>query len=115
MTRIQHTSCCGVSELSGITDYADPKVILEVAANNRFRDGDANGAYYIFTDTGRGTYGNRLRKYIEDNKLGTVSQTKGKRNPNTGNSVILYTWMLNVRGFKAWYRKNYPSEAEYIV
>lgn len=110
---IRHTSCCGLQEIVGITETHNVEHILDVVGDDRYNDQESNGAFYVFTDTGTGTHGKRLSEYIHKNKLGTVTRGKAKRNPNTGNMLILFTWALNGPAFRSWYRKRHPNENTY--
>jgi len=62
------------------------------------------GAYYIFTGTSASVI-DKLVKYIEKNKLGTVYKTGYKRNPNSGNRLMVFIFAPNPRKMRRWYGK----------
>lgn len=110
MAEIRDTSCCGVAEIVHIGETSSVELILDAVGEDRYEDDGQNGAFYFFTDIGRARRGHDLAKYIRDHKLGKVSRSEAKRNPNTGNRVIIFTWALQGNSFKAWYRKRHPKE-----
>jgi hypothetical protein len=46
--------------------------------------------------------GPALRKYIEDNSLGTVIESPPAKNPNSGNTIRVWVWMIDHMKLKQW-------------
>lgn len=114
---LRRFSCCGVKELSGISDHANPLAVLQryVAEvrtmYNRPKGGrfmfTPGGAHMFFTQAGNGVvYGENLAAYIEKNELGTIIRSPGRVNPNSGNNLIVFLWTLNQKNLKAWVKKH---------
>lgn len=108
MSYTEDTSCCGVKE---IVDICDEKLnnesLLRDITDLRYEDGDkGNCCYYFFTDINLCEYGNSLKKYITDNKLGTVTRSGAKKNPNSGNSIKVYLWTVNNGALYLWHKKH---------
>lgn len=95
--------CCGLGEISGLSDYRKP----ELALKSLFRDsGDGlllRQPHLIFTQAGRGaTYGKRFAAYLVKEGLGTVVATPSKTNPNSGNPLVAWIWTTNKKALKKW-------------
>jgi hypothetical protein len=91
---INDLECCAVSELAWISTLTPTDVIDSILGE--FSDCDFPGAF-IFTQAGRGTYGDRLADHIRKHKLGKVVVVPTFRNPNTGNSIKLFVWIIDLR------------------
>jgi len=52
------------------------------------------------------TYGDMLRDYIINNKLGTITETPETHNPNSGNDIKAYVWAVDHMALYKWYWKN---------
>ena len=65
-----------------------------------------------FSDRIVSPYGKALASYITENNLGEVIQTPIVRNPNSGNKIILYVWIINMKALKSWIKDNPYKERE---
>lgn len=101
------TDCCAVDEISGITGKT-PDSVLRKVCQNYFEDED-KCAFYLFTDIDKNDYKNAiaLKKFIETNKLGRVTVSRAKKNPNSGNMVKIYVWEISQRVLKVFNKKHY--------
>lgn len=103
--------CCGVAEMSGISYVGGPEAALRILVKGEedLLDQDALPPFFIFTDgtreVTRDTPGQRLRRYIEQHKLGSVQFTTAKCNPRTDNMIRVFVWSPNVRNLERWARK----------
>lgn len=105
MATINSTSCCGLGEIESICDTNNPKdTILEVAKSH-FDEND-RFAFYVFSDIERQINGKKLSSFILENKLGKVHKSITKRNPNTQNNLVIYTWAVAPRNFLNWYKQH---------
>jgi len=102
---VEAMECCGLGEISGISSRG-PKEIVKSLSRDMFADGDFNGTYMIFSDTGRCKHGNNLRKYIKKHKLGQVYSPRKKRNPNSGSTLKAYFWTFNQKRLKQFAIEN---------
>ncbi len=110
MSEVRNTSCCGLQEIAGITEHNDPKETISLVAQNRYEEEDANGAFYFFTDTHEAKNAKKLARYIHMNGLGRVTRSRSKRNPNTGNMLIVFMWALNGPALKKWHKAHKQEE-----
>ena len=108
MSNIESMNCCGTQEIVGIIDDNDPKETTKTVCQKLFLDED-NCAFMIFTDIGKKKPGKNLEKYIKDNKLGKTTKSNSKVNPNSRNSLTVWTWTLNNTALKKWWNENKTS------
>lgn len=54
---------------------------------------------------GEGTNGHRLQKAITAHDFGTVVKSDPALNPNTGNPIAVWTWLVDHKNFKKWYKE----------
>lgn len=111
MTGIDETQIsCGVHQLYEI-GRDTPKQSVAAAKEDFFYESDDWGseaklkkscAFYIFSDTVSSGAGLKLAKYIRDNRLGTVQISRAKVNPNSGNTIQVFTWKVNDRALQRW-------------
>lgn len=99
---LNDTECCGLHEIYNIQRVSADVILLD----NEFDDDSC--AFYLFTDTGgsKRSSGGKLAKFITENKLGIVTASPTKRNPNSQNMLTVWVWAVNRRAFNAWRRKN---------
>ena len=102
MTQINSTSCCGLREIDEL-DYP-PDEILTTVAEDFFNDENPM-AFYFFTDTRRSQNGRNLAVYITKHKLGAITTTRYKINPNSDNWLKVFVWAVNPRIFEVWFNK----------
>lgn len=101
---------CGVKELSRMSDEAIEN--LFAIANAFYHPSRGNPpAFCIWSnldDTkingGEGTNGHRLQKAVVDLGFGIVTKTAPALNPNTGNPIAVWTWLIDHEKFKNWYK-----------
>jgi len=108
MTYVEDMSCCGVREIDGIQGQSAPLTLLDVA-EHRFEEDGVNRAAYIFTDTTDSRAGTKLAKYIKDHNLGDVIRTKARLNGNSGNRVVVWTWVVKQANFRSWFKQHYQD------
>lgn len=53
---------------------------------------------------GEGTNGHRLAQAVTKLGFGTVSKSNPALNPNTGNPIAVWTWLVHHEPFKQWYK-----------
>lgn len=90
---------CGIGVLTGL--YYPPKAIVKRALEMRIISEDlrtVKDAFIIFSDTTFSSTiqqfsGHTLAKYIRDNNLGQLWESPVRRNPNSGNPIVLWVWM----------------------
>lgn len=104
---IGESQCCGLSEIAEIQTEGP----VEETAQNIYNSWDGQ-PLLVFTAVTRGKYyekfykhGDRLKEFIEKNKLGTVVTSHAKVNPNSKNTVRAYLWSVSARGFHRWAKK----------
>lgn len=109
MAHLQFFGCCGLIELASIGQDATPHDSLKSAMIN----GPFRCAFVIFSViTPRKEVGERLKEYIEKEKLGeVVYQTAPTTNPNSGNDLIVYLWHVNCPRLDDYYLKHNIAEA----
>ena len=135
---VHHLHCCGIKELKGIS-YVTPKdAIQDFCFQRTAPDVIADGytgthqsqmvrdilvrqkfgcAFVIFTHASpkgpmSGSYGENLKAYIIEQKLGNVTIAGKERNPNSGNIVTVYLWAVNHDALFSWWEKNPMSELD---
>ena len=102
---------CGVKELSRMSDEADEN--LFAVANAFYHPSRGNPpAFCVWSNLddmtingGEGTNGHRLQAAIEKHGFGTVIKSDPALNPNTGNAIAVWTWLIAHEPFKKWYKK----------
>lgn len=99
MSSVYNTSCCGVKELHGIQDES---VLTSIRNACQWISNSGRAGIFTFTcnDANKGvgkSTGDILMKYILDNKLGTVTQSKIVTNRNTGNRICHYAWEFDYK------------------
>ncbi|KKK80713.1 hypothetical protein LCGC14_2820730 [marine sediment metagenome] len=120
MALIGDTECCGLGELDGIAN-TEPRIIIKHFCEATYTQGewdgyaggvgrmipsDFNYALVLFTSVTKRKYGERLRDYIIKNKLGYVTKSATKTNPNTKNRINAWLWAIHVKNLEQWYKKN---------
>lgn len=96
--------CCAITELDGIQDNwgrFSPKRFLKSASTSY---SFTEAAYYVFSTAGRQyTRGEKLAKYITDEKLGKVLKVgEPMPNPNTGRKVTMWVWIVDQEAWEKW-------------
>jgi len=102
---ICNTSCCGVVDISGITEQGvTPKSIIKDICYERIVE-RKGFAFAIFTDICRQNKGKALAKFILDNNLGTITESKSKVNPNSRNPLKIWTWAVDQKRLSKYWDK----------
>ena len=84
---------CGVQQLSDLSRNQEDNI--------RYASQDVNyngfsGAFLIFSDHAHAlSNGSRLAAFIKKKKLGTVTATRSKVNPNSGNAIKVWVWAVD--------------------
>ena len=99
------TECCGISELDGVYKGKPEEIIEDMYEQygERF-----NGRYLIFSDRRRRngyTRLTRLARYIRENNLGRLTTLPPQVNPNSGNTLKVYLWAINLKTLSSWGKK----------
>lgn len=99
------TQCCGVREMSPIGGKTPEQVMWEVQWD--FENSGRNCSFMFFTcsdnrgkDEKKKSYGTVLKEFIEKEKLGTVTETTVKLNPNSGNLLQMFMYEPNKSALK---------------
>lgn len=103
MADVEDTTCCGLRELSGL--FGDPKSNVLAVCEDRYLE-EHNSAFIMFSDVYSLGNGRKLAAYIRRNGLGTLTKTRAKRNPNSGNSIMVWVWATNDKNLRAWFKTN---------
>lgn len=114
--RVNETSCCGLREISGLSEHRTPAIAMQAFC--RFSlglDYNYNGrlgrtlefSHAVFTAaTGKNDYGEKFAAFILRNKLGTVTPSQRRNNPNSGNPLKVWVWTLHQTNVKKWAQKH---------
>ena len=90
-------------EIQYVTRKALPhECILDIQNTVRIR----GPAYIIFTCPVQESIGGKLTKLIKQERLGTVWASKPTRNPNSGYSLQVFVWYVNVERTIRWNPKD---------
>lgn len=93
---------CGILELTRLT--RSPKADLLQALHSR--QGESELPIWIWSNTNQRLY-DYIKKTFGESGL---TMSKWARNPNTGNKICVFTWRVNRRKLRAWYKANKPKE-----
>lgn len=98
--QVRDMYCCGTKEISGLTYEGTPEQALRQLPR-------VSPACYVFTGasyyaTSPAPYAKRFKDYILKHRLGVVTESAPRRNPNSGRFVTLYVWSVNSKAFSAW-------------
>lgn len=115
MIQVRWTNCCGLRELSELSEYTrrPRKALVDILNNSTYRRYDARGrvlrtrdhlrfGMFLFTQASgeenppyHQAYGDQLKRMIERLKLGTVTTIGPFINPNTSNYIRTYNWVVD--------------------
>lgn len=102
---------CGVWQMGGINWDGTPQTILtSFMAARRTPEAGYYGrhlpkkAFVLFSDNKMGR-GLLLSEYIQQNGLGTISETEWVKNPNSGRDIRVWVWTPNYTKLTSWARK----------
>lgn len=104
MIEIDNTTCCGINEISDISDESNtPEGIIKyitIVADKK--------AHFNFSDVVKRknkpvkSTGEALAKYIRKHNLGKVIGTPPAKNTNTGNLIRQWTWTPDYPNLNNW-------------
>jgi hypothetical protein len=114
--------CCGVKEIHGISYYHSElhpdylkycvfHILTKVGKDMRGKPRTLlhlpAGIHLLFTQASSyenptNPYGEKLRDFITENKLGTVIETPAKVNPNSDNYVVAFLWTMDRVACSRW-------------
>ncbi len=111
---VHPTQNCGIKEISPISGTKQSHRILFEAGIDYFRPGVGDQGEYamdaaivLFSDKvrpeGEVSRGSKLEAYIIAKGLGTVKKTPAVLNPNSGESIIMWVWIVDQEAYHAWY------------
>lgn len=93
---------CGVMELHRIGD--DTEDVLYAIASRLYHPSRGYPcAFFIFSDVDEESASSRLFGKVQLLKIGTITVSPRSENPQTGNVIIVYTWLIDHERFKTWY------------
>lgn len=108
-------SCCGTREIDGLSSYDNPEEAMKALFDgtkgyDTFYD-DQSFRFVYFTEaipSGKRinsvNYGKQFAAYIEKENLGKVTAIPHEVNPNTGNKVGVFVWVVDWNGVHKWFR-----------
>lgn len=99
---------CGVGGLGGLAYPPEVLVRATLYPNHRVDRGAQSAlaptaapwarvthAHVIFSDTANATSpGHKLAAFIEQHKIGEVIKSGHRKNPNSGNDIVVWVWTL---------------------
>ncbi len=107
MTQINdELDCCGINEIRDINEHKNNPEKTIIGVCREIYQNWKNGAFLIYSDTGRHIAGKNLTNFIRENKLGKVRESSIKRNPNTRRQLKMWTWEINHKNLIKYWRQN---------
>ena len=103
---IRDTFCCGVKELDYIEYESSREIMQEIYESER------DFAFILFTATSEMKEGRNLAKYIKKHKLGSVTRSPSRINPNTHNHISVWVWSVNHNAINRWGNKHCKIDIE---
>lgn len=128
------TACCGTRELDGVSDEPPETLIREMIEEGFLESHyDFSGsrltkkwnpcfAFVVFTDTNAKSYtghnrrytGKKFAAYLEAHKLGTVTASVRRTNPNhsgrKGVFLQVWVWAMDFKALKVWAKDHMTRE-----
>lgn len=115
---VDGTSCCGVDEIHDLVKNPVGNILAGVYHSDNFmcdREGflfDEPCGMYMFSDIDAfpagnkcpENYGKPTASFIRRHKLGTITKSKNFRNPNTGNTLTVWLWIVDWAALEKFYR-----------
>jgi len=106
MIDINGLDCCGIKEIVDIDNYTEnPKQIILDICEDYYKE-EHMCAFYIFSDIQKKKAGKNLKNFIQKNKLGLITLSPIRINPNSGNSLRVYLWTIDKKNLKQYWHKN---------
>ena len=101
MADINGTTCCGIKEIHGLDGT---RTTLKMVWNKKTSN-NVKAAFYLFSDKGLLSNGQRLAAYIIFHNLGKITGTPARKNPNSGNRLQAWLWAVDYPKLEEWYKK----------
>lgn len=115
MIHLHSTECCGVQEIGGLSQYTKKsrQALRKILISSTYQGHDRRGrllksriahrfGMFMFTQATwdenpiyQAAYGEQLKQAIKRLDLGTVNRTGPFLNPNTGNYIYTYNWVID--------------------
>jgi hypothetical protein len=108
---VQGLNCCAIREIDGLSnsgyrnntelafkDFCDEFYEYQDGWDDEddyYDEENGTGAFIIFSQVEPSDYGTQFAEYIRKNKLGRVSKSRKKLNPNSDNFVTMFVWEIN--------------------
>jgi hypothetical protein len=120
---VQGLNCCAIREIDGLSNsyYTNNMELAFKDFCNEFYDyqscwseeddedyfdaENGTGAFVVFSQVEPNQYGTNFAEYIRKNKLGRVSKSRKKLNPNSYNYVTMFVWEINRKKTFTFYKK----------
>ena len=109
--------CCGINEITDLSytlghmkveDYVVRISSLIMGDDGNKCRGPYTGAFLLFSGISPYKAAIRLSEFVTKEGLGVITETPGRRNPNSGNMLKCWMWSLDHRAIHRW-RKGYDS------
>jgi hypothetical protein len=111
MSILASMGCCGVREVQGLR--SDPKQTILLIAKALF-ESEHNCAFIILNDANSNKRGQQAADLIRELKLGEISETRSKRNPNSRRLIKVWVWDYDRPALKKyWLEHKSESESSY--
>lgn len=113
-TSVTQLACCGIQEFANLrrhtANLGTPGAVYKIA--DMYALMRMNGRFLIFSQVvGQGEYGDLLKAFIETTRLGVVTQSNDRVNPNSSNTLRVFLWEVDRDALKEWYIRLGPSKA----
>ena len=103
--------CCAVREIEYLSDYDTPEEAMGRIVDEEFGN---LPAFYVFTGVvgytnskRREVYGTKFRDFIDKNRLGAVTESPARHNPNhPTHKVRVWVWAVNHKAVTKWLKKH---------
>ena len=115
---LHSTQCCGVLEISGISQRNPMQSLLAIHQSKLYtKGGHVRGAFLTFTAQVEPpmVYGENFKNYILENKLGNVIESSAKNNQRyiemgeKSHLIKFYIWEVDHDAFDKWYELVYAG------
>lgn len=101
--------CCGINEIVNIYENRhNPQRTIQTVCKEMYEN-EEKQAFLIFSDIDRKIAGKKLSKFITKNKLGKITSSPIRTNPNSHNSLQMWIWAINKSNLKKYYNKHYKQ------
>lgn len=112
MIEIRGLDCCGIRELIDIDAYlTEPEQIIADVCEEYYIH-EHRCAFYLFSDIQDKKSGKELSSFIKKNKLGTITMSPVRVNPNSDNSLRVYLWTISRANLRKYWYKNCRKDEE---